>query len=109
MLNIVKQFSVPFVMSEPVLVSYVDDEGETRTYEYAPDFLIMRKLPIECDGPHHRKGKQPFKDERKDRILKTVVWARAVTVHGHGTQRRLRGLRTHGPISRKRTTKRNIL
>ena len=44
MLRIVKQFRVPFVMSEPILVTYKDDEGETRTYEYAPDFLIMRKL-----------------------------------------------------------------
>ena len=70
LLKIVKEFRVPFVMNEPVRGTYVDDEGELQEYEYAPDVLVMRKLPIEADGPHHFRGKQPMKDAKRDRILK---------------------------------------
>ena len=36
------------------------------------DFLVMRRIVIECDGEVHNKGKQPMKDERRDEELRKL-------------------------------------
>jgi very-short-patch-repair endonuclease len=61
--QIISSLKVPFVSQEPI---------PTIDRTYVADFLIMRKLIIEVDGPHHLRGRQPFKDERRDEAMKKM-------------------------------------